>query len=71
MKKKTMIVGDRVRRKYRPEWGVGVVVEVHIKLACVSVRWPSSRISHWQPLSRLEFAETPIERMKRRFNSER
>lgn len=63
-------IGDRVIIKRCPEWGVGVVVEIDTNL-----EWPlrvQIQTGAWwrQRPSEVEHAETPIQRMKRRYEEE-
>lgn len=59
-------VGDLVRDKagIPRVSGVGRVVEINV--VTVKVEWPN--VTYWEISDRLELAETPIERMKRRYS---
>lgn len=68
--KSKLKIGCRVKHKHLHEWGVGEVVENNAKSRVVVVRWPSQvGQNHWiEYPEELELVETPIERMRRRYN---
>lgn len=70
MKKNKFKIGDRVRVAHKPEWGVGEVVQIdiHDYQLPLKVEWPQPNPIYWHNPKELEFAETPIQRMRRRYN---
>lgn len=70
MKKHKFKVGDLVRIKEYPELGVGKVLDtIGGQGNYVDVLWLDGSIS-WVGCNHLHFAETPIQRMKRKWNED-
>lgn len=78
MKKKSKFkIGDIIThkgdlaREYGSKWGVGEVIDlIYIDMngsLSLKIRW-SSGVAHWESPRLIQHAETPIQRMKRKYN---
>lgn len=66
--KKKFKVGDRVVHKYEPEYKMGKVARLLDDLAVVE--WDGGFPPRYHYVKLLCLAETPIQRMKRRYNGD-
>lgn len=70
-KERVFRAGDRVVDTKYPEWGTGKVVAIRPnKTIQVVYDWNSIRVMNYPAITRhkLQFAETPIQRMKRLYS---